>query len=308
MKKKYKIGLWALSIIAGVLVLSALLLGSGIMILMNKAENTPLREQMADEARLVQPIVRYHSQHEVSPSVYRLYLLAADLPAMHKEALEYYQIAAFLGYAPAQNALGEYYQFGPLPDMKKAVRKYRQAAEQGYAPAQGRLALCYLLGEGTEANAAEAEKWIEAAEKQDCADAQLARGASLLLTGDAEKRSEAEVKLFEAITQYYDKKLFLKLFTHIDEPTVKALQEGAAKGQPADEAALGIICALRMNGAPTMDAKATIALLTRSTRPTDNDARTRAELPGISNCSKEHAAALLAPTGKEEAPATPKSK
>lgn len=292
MKKKQKVGIWILSGIAGVVAMFALLAWGAVLYTIKNAAKIPLHDPMTDEARLVHPIAVYHSQNEVSPDVYRMYLLAADLPVTNEQALTYYRVAALMGYAPAQNALGERFEFAEKPDMSKAAQQYKKAAERGFGPAQGRLALCYLLGEGVAADAAEAEKWMLAGEQQGCAEALLARGASLLLQENA-GRDEAAAKLFDALTQHYDKQLFINLFTQVNEATVKALQEGAKKGNPADEAALGLMCALGVEGAPAMDPREILQMLRHAMGPSDDATKKRAPLLNLADCSKESAAAWL---------------
>ena len=67
-----------------------------------------------------------------------------------KEAVRYYRIAAELGDAEAQCALGDCYLLGTevAKDEKAAVRYYRMAAKQRYAPALCNLGVCYEYGKG----------------------------------------------------------------------------------------------------------------------------------------------------------------
>ena len=67
-------------------------------------------------------------------------------------AVEMYRMAADLGYARAQNALGSCYYRGRgiSRDYSKAVTWYRKSAEQGFPPAQNNLGICFEEGNGVE--------------------------------------------------------------------------------------------------------------------------------------------------------------
>lgn len=300
-KKIYKRGLWILGGVAILALLVLLAAAGGMMYVLNRAANAPLSEPMGGEARLVKQIAHYHTQREVSPKVYRLYLQAADLPEMDRQAILGYRVAAILGYAPAQTALGEYYEYGPKPDMAKAAHLYLTAAEQGYGPAQGHVALCYLLGEGVEADAEKAAEWAAAGEKQGSAEAQFAHGAALLLKADTEEaRNAASAYLFEALSQYFGKELFLDLFLQTNDETIRALQAGAQEGKAVAEASLGLLCTMGVKDAPAMGAKEIIQLLRHALRPGDTPAKLRAQMPGVDSCSKEKMQEWLKKTAAAE--------
>ncbi|MBI3414238.1 MAG: sel1 repeat family protein [Verrucomicrobia bacterium] len=84
------------------------------------------------------------------------------------EAAVCYQKAAGLGYAPAQNNLGFFYQVGQgvRRNYDDAMRWYRQAAEQGYAAAQNNLGVCYRDALGTKRDFAQSVRWFRMAAEQ----------------------------------------------------------------------------------------------------------------------------------------------
>ena len=69
-------------------------------------------------------------------------------------ALEQFKSLDRLGYAKAQNRLGEmYYDGRSVPkDYKEADKYYRKAATQNYAPAQFNLGYMYKHGNGVDQN------------------------------------------------------------------------------------------------------------------------------------------------------------
>lgn len=84
-------------------------------------------------------------------------------------AYRWYAMAAELGYAPAQVALGKMYLHGAEGVEKngdKAATWLRLAAEQGVAEAQSDLGVMYGTGQGVEADNAEAVKWLRMAAEQ----------------------------------------------------------------------------------------------------------------------------------------------
>jgi hypothetical protein len=109
------------------------------------------------------------------------YVLATILetaPPPHRDlaaARQWYERAAELGHAGAQNNLGAMYfdGRGVLRNPLEAARWYRLAADQRHAVAQtnlgaqAQLGRMYLDGEGVDQNPAEALKWFRAAAAQD---------------------------------------------------------------------------------------------------------------------------------------------
>lgn len=94
----------------------------------------------------------------------REYLAAED----YENAFLCHKQAAGLGYAAAQNSLGECYRMGlgVDQDYSEAVKWYRKAAEQGNADAQNNLGLCYDNGFGVIQSETEAVKWYRKAANQ----------------------------------------------------------------------------------------------------------------------------------------------
>ena len=86
----------------------------------------------------------------------------------YEKAVEYYEKAAELENAAAQNNLGLCYEngHGVLQDYKEAVKWYRKAAEQGNTVAQYNLGHCYANGIGVPRDYKEAVKWYRKAAEQ----------------------------------------------------------------------------------------------------------------------------------------------
>ena len=78
------------------------------------------------------------------------------------QAVKGWEIAAELGYAPAQHRLGDAYHegYGLLQDDTLAVRWWHKAAEQGCAAAQYQLGRAYANGEGVLKNFVTAYVWF----------------------------------------------------------------------------------------------------------------------------------------------------
>ena len=76
----------------------------------------------------------------------------ADKKKQHKEAFEYYKLAAEVNNAEAQYRLGCYYYNGKgtESDYSEATKWFRKAVEQGYAPAQCFLGYCFEFGVGVQ--------------------------------------------------------------------------------------------------------------------------------------------------------------
>jgi len=66
-----------------------------------------------------------------------------DRKEAQAKAVEWFTKAAEQGYAPAQEALGTYYNHGDGGDLEKAVEWYKKAAEQGDVSAMHNLGYCY---------------------------------------------------------------------------------------------------------------------------------------------------------------------
>lgn len=86
------------------------------------------------------------------------------------ETARWFGVAAELGHAAAQCALGVCYASGNgvEKNLQSAVAWYRLSAEQGYADAYFNLGWCYLRGEGVEADAEASVAWFrEGAQRGD---------------------------------------------------------------------------------------------------------------------------------------------
>lgn len=81
------------------------------------------------------------------------------------EAVKWYRLSAEQGYADAQYALGQCYEWGDgiQQDYEEAVKWYRLAADQGHPFAQNQLGNCYYDGKGVEQDYTEAIKWYQLA-------------------------------------------------------------------------------------------------------------------------------------------------
>lgn len=81
----------------------------------------------------------------------------------YSEAIEWYNKAALIGYAPAGNALGNLY----ARDDNQKFKLYSKSANQGYHWGEYNLGLCFFKGEGTSLNMDSAKYWLmRAASKQ----------------------------------------------------------------------------------------------------------------------------------------------
>ena len=97
--------------------------------------------------------------------------------------------AAAQNYAPAENKLGEIYQFGCFgieQDAEQALQWYLKAAspdldgadpcKKGYAPAQHNIGTIYRAGDGVKENLKETFKWYQMAAQQGNAESQFYLG------------------------------------------------------------------------------------------------------------------------------------
>ena len=83
-------------------------------------------------------------------------------------ALDSIRRSAELGYAPAQDALGYFYETGTLAprDTQEALLWYRKAAEQGDRLGQWLLGRAYFTGAGTGRDPQNTERWLRQAAEQ----------------------------------------------------------------------------------------------------------------------------------------------
>jgi hypothetical protein len=82
------------------------------------------------------------------------YFTGDGVPQDSKMAAYWYEKAAGLGNAEAQNQIGYFYQagIGVPPDPKRATHWYQLSASSGFAPAKVNLAVAYLRGLGVRQN------------------------------------------------------------------------------------------------------------------------------------------------------------
>ena len=83
-------------------------------------------------------------------------------------AIEYFRRSAQKDYAPAQVALGYFYETGQIvaADQNQAADWYRKAAEQGDPLAQWLLGRLYFIGSGLARDYSAAQKWLTLSAKQ----------------------------------------------------------------------------------------------------------------------------------------------
>lgn len=84
------------------------------------------------------------------------------------DALEWLKKSANTGYAPAQVAVGNFYESGidGAKQPVEAMKWYKMAADQQYADAQYRLGTMYETGNGVKKNKGEARRWYSLAAAQ----------------------------------------------------------------------------------------------------------------------------------------------
>lgn len=97
------------------------------------------------------------------------------IPADKDKAVQFYTLAAELGYPAAQFALGVHYGYAEN-NFVEGIRLYALAAKADYAEAQYNLAICYQKGVGVARDEAQAMYWYHLAAENGCADAQYYLG------------------------------------------------------------------------------------------------------------------------------------
>ncbi len=108
----------------------------------------------------------------------KVYLTAWGVPRDIKQSLHYYEKAAEFGYIPANEIIGEFYEYGSAgdKDLAKAATYFTKAAHVGYAPAQYQLGVAYYNGDGVAQDKQTAAAWLLEAAKHGDADALYAVG------------------------------------------------------------------------------------------------------------------------------------
>ena len=106
-------------------------------------------------------------------NIYAMYELGRfydvdEINRNYEEAVKWYRKAAEQGYAPAQNNLGDMYQYGRgvMTNYYDAVQWYGKAAAQGLASAQNNLGNMYCYDRGVTKNYEVAVRWYEKAATQ----------------------------------------------------------------------------------------------------------------------------------------------
>lgn len=111
----------------------------------------------------------------------------------HADAVQWFRKAAVLGYAAAQNLLGEAYESGAgiKKNDKEAFGWYARAAAQGVAEAQYHLGRMYAKGRGVKRDDKLAAKWYRLAADRDIGGAQHELGL-MYMTGRGVARDDID--------------------------------------------------------------------------------------------------------------------
>jgi len=174
----------------------------------------------------------------------KIYLTAWGVPRDLKTSLHYYEKAAEFGYIPADEIIGEFYQYGSAGEKNaaKAVTWFTKAAHVGYAPAQYQLGVAYYNGDGVAQDKKTAAAWLIEAAKRGNADALYAVG-NMYDLGDTlpNDPSKAIVYFKEAAERGYpdaEDALGLYFYTGTavakDLVTARKLFAEAARGRSGD--------------------------------------------------------------------------
>lgn len=129
---------------------------------------------------------------------------------LHRKVVSWYEKAASLNYAPAQNELAGIHRDGlgeVTEDLAKALELFTKAAtpnlgetspyKKGYAPAQHNLATMYANRVGTQQNFKEALKWFQIAAEQGNAESQFSLGLAYYNGDGVNKDFKEAVKWFQ---------------------------------------------------------------------------------------------------------------
>jgi len=137
-----------------------------------------------------------------------LELAAWDMQPEHgrrvDDAIRWYTMAARMGDALAQSALGDIYSDQELGrvDYNQAVEWYQKAADQGQRNGQFGLGNRYLLGQGVPQNLNEARRWLTPAADQDHPYAQLLLAKMLEAGEGGPADAAAAAKYYERAANY----------------------------------------------------------------------------------------------------------
>ncbi|GEM_PF-1518550 len=127
------------------------------------------REENSLEIQKAKVLQEFGNRRENTPE--ELFQLAQEYQEVKKNyalALEYYQKAAELGYAEAQNSLGMMYHqgIGVQQNLGSAEQWFRKAAEQDLSEAQYNLGQMYYSGRGIALDVEQAKRWFKRAAEQ----------------------------------------------------------------------------------------------------------------------------------------------
>ena len=186
----------------------------------------------------------------------KIYLTGWGVPHDIKSSQHYYEKAADFGYIPANEILGEFYEYGSAGEKNptKAVTYFTKAAHVGYAPAQYQLGVAYYNGDGVAQDKKTAAAWLIEAAKHGNADALYAVG-NMYDQGDTlpNDPSKAIVYFKEAAQQGYpdaEDSLGLYFYTGTavakDPVTARKLFAEAARGRSGD--AMFNLAVMMVNG------------------------------------------------------------
>jgi TPR repeat protein len=125
---------------------------------------------------------------EAMTNVGMLYNLGLGVKRSYKEAAQWYERAAQLGFVLAQYDLANLYYdgLGVERDRKQAARWYLAAAKGGHPKAQLYLAQMYESGEGVEENHDTALQWYQKAADQNLPEGQYELGRKLVYGDDVQ--------------------------------------------------------------------------------------------------------------------------
>jgi TPR repeat protein len=120
-------------------------------------------------------------------------ILGTDVSRNDVTAVQYFRQSADLGYTPAQDVIGYFFETGTVvpQDNHQALVWYGKAARKGDRLAQWVLGRMYYTGTGEIRDLNEAANWLMKASAQGDAFAQLLLGSVLLERQDFGQRQKA---------------------------------------------------------------------------------------------------------------------
>jgi len=198
-----------------------------------------------------------------------LYNLGLGVNRDIKQAAQWYERAAQLGFVTAQFDLANlYYDGHGFPhDLKQAARWYTAAAQGGHAKAQLYLAEMYENGDGVEKNQDTAVQWYQKAADQELPEAEYLLGKKLVY-GDGVGKDPVKGPdlLLKAADQQYAKKNLIEAYVWASQAVMNAkvgrdasraqtLLEDIKSGMTGDELKAGDIELQAVHPTKKKDAK-----------------------------------------------------